>query len=293
MRNIFFGFFMILFLSSCGTQAATPEKGGPFFTPTPLSTPLPAPVIGVETPMSELVHAPTAVEIDPVEEGVLPDAQALRQLMLFSHTHWQNLWADGWVVIYAGDGSTTPLQVTHTQIWLDQPAKARVISGPQTSPQNMWISDGVGFSLDQGVVQELPAGIGQTFNPPVALSDTIQPYPLAGMLGTPLSDMLFPTALAQRGGEFQVIGQEEMAGRTAIVALWSFQPGGPVVDRMWIDAKSGIILRWINYSKPGDAFISSEMYFSALQTGLEFPEETFAVGAPLPLEYAEGPEAVD
>jgi hypothetical protein len=62
---------------------------------------------------------------------------------------------------------------------------------------------------------------------------------------------------------------------------------------MWIDAKSGIILRWINYSKPGDAFISSEMYFSALQTGLEFPEETFAVGAPLPLEYAEGPEAVD
>ena len=49
-----------------------------------------------------------------------------------------------------------------------------------------------------------------------------------------------------------------MAGRTAIVALWSFQPGGPVVDRMWIDAKSGIILRWINYSKPGDAFIRIE-----------------------------------
>lgn len=286
MRKMILGIWMILMLTACGSQAAgTPEKEGILPTPTPLTTPLPLPVMGAETPMSELIEAPSEV-VEAPETDVLPDGEALRQLILFSHTHWRNFWGDGWVVHYAGDGSTTPLQVTHTQIWLEQPAKARVISGSQVAPQSLWVSDGVGFSMDNGPVQELPVDVRQTFNPPTIVTDTITPYPLAGLLGTPLSDLVFPTGLAQRGGEFQVIGKEEVAGRTAIVALWSFQPGGPVVDRMWIDAKTGIILRWINYSKPGGSFISSEMYFSGLQTGLELPDHAFAMGLPLPQVYA-------
>lgn len=290
MRKLSFMLVILILLTACSSQGEQLPKGGPFLTPTPLTTPLPAAVVGAATPLAELAQAPTlAPTLDtqaPSAPESITDGQALRQLMLFSHTYWRNLWADGWIVLYAGDGSTDPLQVTHTQLWVEQPGKARVVSGPQTGPQNLWVSDGLGYSMDHGPVQELPIGIGQAFNPPTILSDTIQPYPLAGMLGTPLSDMAFPTALAQRGGEFQVIGEEQTAGRTAIVALWSFQPGGPVVDRMWVDAQTGILLRWINYSKPGGSFIASEMYFSDVQTNLALPEAAFAVGSLLPLEYA-------
>lgn len=290
MRILTFSLVMLMVLAACSSQAEQLPKGGPFLTPTTLTTPLPAAVVGAETPLAELAlaptRAPTLEQQAPSAPDVIADGQALRQLMLFSHTYWRNLWADGWVVLYAGDGSTDPVQVTHTQLWVEQPAKARVVSGPQTSPQNLLVSDGLGYSMDHGPVQELPFGIGQAFNPPTILSDTIQPYPLAGMLGTPLSDMAFPTALAQRGGEFQIIGQEQTAGRTAIVALWSFQPGGPVVDRMWVDAQTGILLRWINYSKPGGSYIASEKYFSDVVIDMPLPEAAFAVGSLLPLEYA-------
>ena len=47
-----------------------------------------------------------------------------------------------------------------------------------------------GVSLDLGVVQELQADI-DNFNPRCIVRHD-PTYPLAGMFGTPLSDMLFP-----------------------------------------------------------------------------------------------------
>ncbi len=141
-------------------------------------------------------------------------------------------------------------------------------------------------------IQELPAGIFQTFNPPVITTDTITPYPLAGMLSTPLSDMLFPTALAQRGGEFTLLGEEELAGRKVVTALWRRTPGGEVVDRYWVDAATGIILRRINYSKPGGEAISSEMYFSSIQLDIPFPAAVFDLGQSMPQAFAAGFEDI-
>ena len=283
---------VMMVLSACSPAATPQPKADQLLTPksmvaaTQLTTPLPPPLVGTDTLVSELAQAPTPAPHSGYDIAGLPDVVALRQRLLFSHTTWRSLWADGWVVYYAGDGSTNPTQAIHTQVWLEQPAKARVLSGSQDGPQSLWVSDGFGFRQDGGPVQELPPFIKQNFNPSAVASDTITPYPLAGMLGTPLADLLFPTALAQRNGEFQVVGQADFAGRKAIVVLWANQPGGLIVDQMWIDAETGIILRLINYGKPGGESISSEMYFSSLLIDPTLPELAFAVGLPAHKTYA-------
>lgn len=280
-------FILIFVLLTACTPQAQPTKGGVYPTATPLTTPLPLPAAGADVPAQELAFAPTQAQTPATALPGLVDGEALRQRMLFSHATWKTAWADGWVVFYPGDGSTNPSQVTHTQIWLEQPAKARVLSGDQAQPHSLWLSDGLASRTNNEPVQALPPGL-DAFYPPQALSDSITPYPLAGMLGSPLSDMLFPTALAQRGGEFTLLGEEEMAGRKVVTALWRRTPGGQVVDRFWVDAATGILLRWINYSKPGGEAISIEMYFSALTLDTPIPQQTFALGQAMPGAFAAG-----
>ena len=69
-----------------------------------------------------------------------------------------------------------------------------------------------------------------------------------------------------------------MAGRTAIVALCSFQPEALWLIACGLTQKSGSSCAGLFSQTMSDALISSEC--SALRTGLDFPEEeAFAVGA--------------
>ncbi len=131
MRNTLLLLISVLLLTAC-TPEIQPAKGELVPTATPLTTPLPPPAAGAETPVQELVFAPTQGAPAAVADLSLQDGAALHQRMLFSHATWRTAWVDGWQVYYPGDGSTTPSQVIHTQIWLEQPGKARVLSGDQT-----------------------------------------------------------------------------------------------------------------------------------------------------------------
>jgi len=61
-----------------------------------------------------------------------------------------------------------------------------------------------------------------------------------------------------------------------------------VIDRFWIDAQTGVILRWLNFSKPGRQAINSEMYVTAILIDPTLPEQAFSLIVIKPAAFASG-----
>ena len=255
-------------------EKSPPEKAG---TPVIPLTPLPSEMLA--SPMPTLTAPPVAA----VSSG-----EDVRQLMLFSHQRWHSLWVDGVINSYAGDGSTILVQSTRVQVWIIQPAQVRILSGPEGgAPETTWVSDGKYYSDSNGPAQPMPDYSQTNFTPPITFSDTIYTHPLDGMFGTPFSAMIFPTGIAQRQGSYDIVGEEILVGRRTVIIEWS-RGTGVVIDRLWVDAQTGVVLRWLNFSKPGGQAISSEMYVNAILIDPSLPEQAFSLSNPKPEKFASG-----
>lgn len=254
--------------------------------PAPVLTPPPKPGSGAPVIGGTAVMLPTPVST------VIPDMEFdqntdIQQLMLASHTRWQNLWADGQIVFYSPDGSNTPLQTIRVQLWLSQPGATRVLIGDAGgSPVEQTASDGAYFKGLDGIIQPISDYILQPFTPPAFTSDTVYPHPMTGLLNTPLSDLVFPTALAQRGGDYTIIGKEIYLGREAYSVEWRRESGGPVVDRFLVDTLTGVLLRQQNFSKSGGGALNTQLYLDDVVFDGELAEKTFYLGLPLPSSFA-------
>lgn len=211
-----------------------------------------------ETPVPEtaMPAAPPAEAITPPEPTptmVLPPELAgdiqVQQLMLTSHTRWQTLDIGYVMTAYPAPGAEGEPQITKHQIAISQPASFKVvISKPDGSIVTTRISDGKTIVDSSGEVSQVPNYVFEPFNPPSYPSDTVYPHPLAGYLGSAASDLVFPAGLAQRGGSYNQTGTETILGRQANVVEWS-REAGQVIDRFWVDAQTGVILRQQSYGK--------------------------------------------
>jgi hypothetical protein len=275
--------FLILIACVTTGRIAPPEPlnpGGGKLEPTqPLHTSTPAPNPTVP---------PTNVSGDTRAAQDFSDGEALRQFMLTSHQRWDSLWADGQVDYY-NPGDQTPIQSTHVQIWVEQPARFRLLTGPTSgAPDDQWISDGSSIRQRGEAASPLPPYIREPFNPPTGFSDTISTYPLSGSIVSPLRDMIFPTGLAQREGVYKIIGYETYASREIVLLDWSYTPGA-VADRFWVDAATGVILHWQNFGKGGLQGLNTEMIITQIQYNLKFPESIFSINALLPEKFSASP----
>jgi Tol biopolymer transport system component len=201
--------------------------------------------------------------------------------MILSHLFWNTVWMDASVTSYGDDG-TTPIQQDHQQIWVDsENYQFRVIGGSQEGdPTFLQVSDGnlvVYFDATtaQQETQELPPSVKDPFTPPIDQSDTVYPYPLAMSMFTPLSDLVFPTGLAQNTSELVVIGEDAIAGRDVIV-VDRLVGEGFRLTRMWVDSLTGMILKRQDFSKADSDKVSTELVVNQIQVDAEFSEELFS-----------------
>ncbi len=275
---------ILLITFSCslpGGVVGYDEKRAPEVAETQVSPQTPLPSEMLASPMPTLT-APLAAAIN------LSSGEDLRQLMLFSHQRWHSMWIDGIINYYTGDGSTTPIQSTRVQVWIIQPSQVRTLTGPNSgAPETIWTSDGKYYSENNSSAQPMPDFSSSTFSPPTGFSDTIYPHPLDGMIGTPFSAMIFPTGLAQRAGFYHIVGEENLIGRRAVVTEWGREEG-VLVDRFWVDAQTGVILRWLNFSKPGGQAVNSEMYVTSILIDPSLPEQAFSLSNIKPAAFANG-----
>ena len=231
MKRTLYIFCLCILLSACGFLANGANNQG-----------LPAPQNQSGAPVE--LATPTPI-LPPELKGDLE----IQQLMLTSHTRWHTLHIIYTLNQYPPPGSSLQAEQQNVQVWIQQPAQFKVvISTPKGGPQTSAISDGKVILDSSGMQQSLPPSVLEPFNPPNTPSDTVYMHPLAGFLGTPVSDLIFPAGLAQRGGRYTQTGQELVADRQAYVVEWSREPG-KLIDRFWVDVQTGIILRQQNYGK--------------------------------------------
>ena len=232
------------------------------------------------------VENPTPIPtLEPLAPLALDsDSETIRQRILFSYMFWQSMWVDAQIDDYNGVTSSQRVQV-----WLNQPAQARVLSGPLDGvPGTLWISDG---QLTRTGEDLTGYGLDGSYLPPATESNTVYPHPMTGIMPTVLSDLLFPSGLAQRGGTYRPIAIETLAGRETLVVEWN-RPDGPLVDRFWVDTQTGVILRQQNYGKGADGALTAEYLITNLQYDLNFQPETFNRLAAFPPAFATAPEDI-
>jgi outer membrane lipoprotein-sorting protein len=258
MKKLYFPILILLLLSGCASPANPTEASVPQAT---------AP--GIEPP------TPT-----PVPPPELRGALEIQQLMIHSHTRWKSLQASAIASLFPPTGTNAEPQNTSVQIWIEQPGKARVIDGPtDQAPKHIFVSDGQNVRVDNEPPSPLPLSVLETFIAPTELTDTVTPYPLSGYLGTPVSDLIFPTGLAQRGGEYRLLGKESAAGRVAYRVEWGREPG-ELIDRFWVDAQTGVILRHQSYGKQDSTTPVSDIRLTAVQYDLDLPPSIFQLDDP-------------
>ncbi len=231
--------------------------------------------------------APTRDPNLPTRPGPTPpplqgEALTVEQRMLSSSATWKTLVAEADIINYTG-GANAPVQSDHVQVWIEQPARFRVIVRPGAGgPVRMTVSDGQNLRYESGETSPLPPDLATPFAPPAGPSDTVVQHPLGSSLGVPqVGDLLFPVGLAQRSGEYKTTGKDTIAGRTATVLEWSYV-AGQLVDRLWVDEQTGVVLRQDNFGKGAAETPQNQVVVTFIQFDQPIPAETFALDQPTP-----------
>lgn len=242
----------------------------------------------VTSPPSALPGQTQVQTTDPIPMLSLQSSPGdIRQRILHSHTTWQSLWTEAQIVVYAPDGSNQSPQSQQVQVWIRQPGMVRLLSGPAGGdPGFLWISDGEKLRDGEEVPDAIRLG---SFSAPDKASGTIYPHPMIGFMPTPLSELLFPSGLAQRMGSYRTTGTETIAGREAVVVEW-FNQYAVLADRFWVDARTGLLLRRQHYNKGGGERITQDISLTAIHYDLDFPPQTFDRLAPFPSAFAHSPQ---
>jgi Tol biopolymer transport system component len=174
--------------------------------------------------------------------------------LMFNPT-WQTLWIQGEASTYSPAGVR---ENTYMQAWIGRDGTGRVMStDPIPGSLNLsldmdvrhaWVSDGQGIAsldLQSGQPADTPAGIMHPL-------DRVDP-----VLG-----IVFPSYLAVRSEDLQVVKMDEQAGRLALVATWASY-------RIWIDVQTGLILRSQTLDQNGA--ITSDIQVTAILMDPQIP----------------------
>jgi hypothetical protein len=269
MHKVFLAVILLtLLLSGCGTLEISIET-----TPVGNSV-LPEAVIVTATPEPSLSMSSSSEEI--------------RQFMLESATNWKSVWMDGTVTNYALDGTNAQTTIRE-QVWIDLTTnRFRVLMGPADGEAEKFMaSDGVSIlEMDllsgQSQTRPLPDFVKAGQFVPTPQPDTAFPQPLWGQMGTPLSQLAFPSDFAQSAGTFTPVTTESVAGRQALAVDWTFAQNQLPSWRMWLDTNTGVILKMQTHDKEGGNTVRSEAIINQISFNDVFADALFTNPASLP-----------
>ncbi len=275
-----------LLLAACGTLEISIYQ-----TPTPDAAPQ-ATLAALEQQNIQL--AATVAALDPANLSLNLDSpsEVIRMKLLYSHTFWRNIFVDGSVTWNIPQTGSQPSQTIHEQLRIDQtiPAFQR-IGGPADAPaQYFSLSDGkniLQMDLTNGLTESRPlpefAQNTSTYAPSATISDTINPHPLSGTIGSPLSEIIFSSGFAQTEGTFKPVGIEYIAGRECLITDFT-RPDLPRLSRFWVDLHTGIILKYQNFENPGE-ILQNEYKISYVEYDSATTDDIFNLNIPALPQY--------
>ncbi len=230
-----------------------------------------------------IVQTPTPVDPASLPLSLESDSETIRMKLLNSHKFWETIFVNGIVTWYAPEGSDLPSQTYFQQIWIAQENhQFRYINGTsEIEPDLFKVSDGqniLEWDLVTGSSQKmsLPNFAREPFNPPTALSDTVYPHPLEGIIGSPFMSWIFPAGIAQTRGTYVPIRMDSIAGRETLMVDWYFDIAEQHNRTLWVDVEMGVVLKVLDYGKGGGSdTLQSEYVIAQVIYDTQFDSELF------------------
>jgi hypothetical protein len=276
-----------LLLSACqpSTPAARPTLAPQTSTPTnppsvvSLSSPTPA-VDAATQPVS------AANPIQPPAD--LPDGKSLQQLMLYSHENWNTIFVEATGRWYSGDAANSLNIEERHQVWIRRPFHMLAFSGPVLgAPGALYVSDGGAYRLPGASPEIFPEYITNPPPAPAVDAEGIPAQPPETFIPNPLLELIYPIGLSARPGEYTPIGAAVIANRPAYILEWTPAFASQRLNRFWLDAQTGLILRLESYTKPDGRYLTQEIEVTSIAYDIELPEELFSLDFELPTAFAQ------
>lgn len=273
---------LLILLLSISLTACAVTNAGPAEQSASETAPASAAVAQADTPNAE----PTQDTEPPPSLPNLnldSDSEMILQKILWSHTTWQTLWAEGLDRLMSPDSSGTVQGEIRSQAWVSQPGRnLREMYGAQgEEPSFMQVVDGVSVlrmdsNGDFREVTGAPDFLDIPFVPSKGTSTEKARHPLGRVLQTALAQLVFPFPMSSEDGTFKGLSMEEVAGRQALV-VDLYRVGEIRTDRLWVDAEKGILLRRQHFGKGGSEQPLSETQLTAIVYDLPIPDECFSL----------------
>ena len=203
-----------------------------------------------------LTPAPADLSLDSTPEQI-------QRAMAESAAKWTTLQMEGIVTWYLPDGTT---QAYQEKVWLDplnNRYKVELNGITNSTDKFLKFCDGskvYNTNLNNGQVESYDypdfARVGQ-YIPPM-IEGEAYPNPIWGQIGSPLSQLAFPSDYAQNKGIFKPVGMEPIAGREALIVTWQFSENSVPSWKMWLDTQTGVMLKLQEFGKDGSGKLEGE-----------------------------------
>ncbi|GIK55462.1 MAG: hypothetical protein HND44_14935 [Chloroflexi bacterium] len=237
-------------------------------------------------------EAQTIPDQSPAIMMIQPEAQKVVESMLNSHARWTTLQAEAITTWYMkGDVDSSWL----SKVMIVQPVQARFetsLAGQKEA--NLWLMNGdqryerdlvnnveeqkrlPAFATDPAALARLPVQIEE-----IALAERIvYRHPIGMLVPSPVADYIYPVGLAQRGGQYTLIGEEQIAGRIAWILEWvqeevsdSHPPS--LKQQFWVDQETGVVLKARSYVGLNLAELYEETVFTSISYDQPVAPESF------------------
>jgi hypothetical protein len=168
---------------------------------------------------------------------------------------------DAQLINYGPPGYIGPAQAYRTQVWISLPDKSIQLVGPiGGTPFYRLLVEGkynYFFSQEREVSW-------YSESPELLVS------------WSPLQGLIFPARAEwlHAPGGLQIAGEEESAGRAAIIADWK-DLSGQRLKRLWVDAQTGVILHQREFGGADHQVVIADYFVTAITYNASFPPELF------------------
>jgi hypothetical protein len=218
----------------------------------------------VRLPAPLVPQAPTPVPPLSDAAGLLTTRSkpsSLQERLSTSQPLWQTLWIDVQFIKYGPPGYVGPPETYRSQVWISLPEQSIQLIGP------------VGGEPDYRLLIE---GRYIYFFSRERQDAWYSDAPELLVSWSPLPGLIFPGGaewLHEPGG-FQIVGEEESAGRAAIIADWK-DLSGQRLKRLWVDAQTGVILHQREFGGADHQVETADYLITAITYNASFPPELF------------------
>lgn len=226
----------------------------------------------------------TPQPLPPPLEVLTADAASLNLRMLDSRYLWSSLWVEALLVDYGPIGYIGPARTYRSQMWVQNPTEANpherrlVVSGTTIRPGGGLFQVGTDlYEID------LPTGLSTQRTPSEAFEALRDPARVRAMTpnrwlihstiynGSALARLLYSQERAQAGGRLKAVAAGRLLGRQVLEVERTIE--GRVVERLWLDAVTGLTLRWFRFAGDEQQTVIEEMQVLGLVLEAPFPAE--------------------